>query len=263
MTQAFEGLRIVDLSTRLSGAWAARLFADFGAEVTMIESPEGHPLRHEPPFLDGEPGMERSLLHGYANWNKRSAVTEDDIEACLGNADVVVTTDLAHPRIPPGIVHLSITPHGLAGPLAEVPGNNLTNCARVGWAAINRLEGEPPLQLPVRQTGYIAGVAGYIDRVLRDAPHLRRPVIDLLDDLHGGGFIQLSAAAQDKRLRRLASDRAESFEILLHAAYTGYYSDADVLGAAGWRPAGGAPPEPFDPTLLDAVRKRGPIYRDV
>ena len=108
-----------------------------------------------------------------------------------------------------------------------------------------------------------AGVAGYIDRVLRDAPRLRRPVIDLLDELHGGGFIRLSAAEQDKRLRRLASDRAESFEILLHAAYTGYYSDPRVLAAAGWAPAGSPPPEPFDHTLLDAVRKRGPIYRDV
>ena len=108
-----------------------------------------------------------------------------------------------------------------------------------------------------------AGVAGYIDRVLRDAPHLRRPVIDLLDELHGGGFIRLSAAEQDKRLRRLASDRAESFEILLHAAYTGYYSDPRVLAAADLTAAGSPPPEPFDHTLLDAVRKRGPIYRDV
>lgn len=108
-----------------------------------------------------------------------------------------------------------------------------------------------------------AGVAGYIDQVLRDAPHLRRPVIDALDELHGGGFIRLSAAAQDKQLRRLASDRPESFEILLHAAYAGYYSDPGVLAAAGWAPADSAPPEPFDHTLLDAVRKRGPIYRDV
>ena len=109
-----------------------------------------------------------------------------------------------------------------------------------------------------------AGVAGYIDQVLRDAPHLRRPVIDLLDELCGGAFIQLSAAEQDRRLRRLASDRAASFEILLHAAYTGYYSDPQILTAAGWAPAGSRPtPEPFDQTLLDAVRKRGPIYRDV
>ena len=51
MLAAFEGLRVLDLSNRLSGAFAARLFGDFGAEVTLVESPEGHVLRHEPPFL--------------------------------------------------------------------------------------------------------------------------------------------------------------------------------------------------------------------
>ncbi len=164
MAKAFHGLRVVDRSTRLSGAWAARLFADFGADVLLVEPPEGHPLRHEPPFLDARAGVERSLPHAYVNWNKRSVVTTDEAEiaALSANADVVVTTD---PDVPADLasgVHLSITPHGLTGPLAQVPGNNLTNCARIGWATINKRADEPPLQLPVRQTGYIAGVAGFV-----------------------------------------------------------------------------------------------------
>ena len=108
-----------------------------------------------------------------------------------------------------------------------------------------------------------AGVAGYIDQVLLDAPHLRRPVIDLLDELRWCRFARLLGAEQDERLRCLAADRPESFDVLLHAAYAGYYSNPGVLMAAGWLPAGSAPSEPFDQTLLDAVRKRGPIYRDV
>ena len=165
MAGAFEELRVVDLSDRLSGAWAARLFGDFGADVILVEPRQGHPLRHEPPFVeaDGKPASEASLLHAYANWNKRSVVARDDdhVAALCAAADVVVTTGSTPPGIPGGAVHLSITPHGLAGPLADVPGNNLTNCARVGWCAINRLADEAPLQLPVRQTGYIAGVAGF------------------------------------------------------------------------------------------------------
>ena len=162
--RAFEGLRVVDLSSRLSGAWAARLFADFGADVTIVEPPEGHPLRHEPPFLDDEPGPERSLLHAYANWNKRSVVADGDVAGSpfLAGADVVITNGPAPAGVPASAVHLSITPHGLTGPLADVPGNNLTNCARVGWATINKLVDGPPLQLPVRQTGYIGGVAGFV-----------------------------------------------------------------------------------------------------
>ena len=167
----------MDLSDRLSGAWAARLFGDFGADVVLVEPPEGHPLRDEPPFLDGLAGLdgldgetagdgakERSLLHAYANWNKRSVVAgrDADLARLCAGADVVVTTGASPPEVPPGAVHLSLTPHGLTGPLAGMPGNNLTTCARVGWATINKREDEPPLQLPNRQTGYIAGVAGFI-----------------------------------------------------------------------------------------------------
>ena len=167
MPGAFADIRVIDLSDRLSGAWAARLFGDFGADVVLVEPPGGHPLRAEPPFLgagSSEPGPERSLLHAYANWNKRSVVAEDDaaIAALCEDADVLVTTGNAPAAIRPGAVHLSITPHGLTGPLAAVPGNNLTSCARVGWATINKHAEDAPLQLPVRQTGYIAGLAGFI-----------------------------------------------------------------------------------------------------
>ena len=174
MVKAFDGVRVVDLSDRLSGAWAARLFGDFGADVVLAEPPAGHVLRGEPPLREGvEEGPDRAVLHAYANWNKRSIATAatDELIALAATADVLVTT--APPPWPDGVaaavralpsdaVHLSITPHGLTGPLAEVPGNNLTACARVGWSAINRLAGEPPLQLPTHQTGYIAGVAGHV-----------------------------------------------------------------------------------------------------
>jgi len=45
----FEVLRVVDLSDRLSGAFAARLLGDFGADVILAKAPEGHVLRLELP----------------------------------------------------------------------------------------------------------------------------------------------------------------------------------------------------------------------
>ena len=176
MAKAFGSVRVVDLSDRLSGAWAARLFGDYGADVVLAEPPEGHALRHEPPFLHGEPGLERSILHAYANWNKRSVAVRnaEETAALAGDADVLVTTasspwpeavEAAVAALRRDAIHLSITPHGLQGPLAAIPGNNLTGCARVGWSVINRLADEPPLQLPVRQAGYIAGVAGHVGAV--------------------------------------------------------------------------------------------------
>ena len=96
MVAPFDGLRVADLSTRFSGAFAARLFGDFGADVLLVEPPEGHPLRSEPPFLDDEPALDRGVVHAYANWNKRSVcvASRHEIAAAIDGADVVVTTTI-------------------------------------------------------------------------------------------------------------------------------------------------------------------------
>ncbi len=167
MHAAFDGLKVADLSTRLSAAFAGRLFGDYGADVVLIEPAAGHPLRSEPPFLDDRPGSERSVLHAYANWNKRSLQTENaaEVSDLIGWADVVITSespqraDLSALRA--DAVHLSTTPHGLEGRLAQARGNNLSTSARCGWAFINAYADEPPLQLPSRQAGYVGGLAGF------------------------------------------------------------------------------------------------------
>ena len=166
---AWGGLRVADLSGRLSGAFAARLFADHGAQTTLVEPPEGHPLRCEGPFLEGRAGAERSALHAYLNWNKTSIVAETDADAAAvaADADLVITTGGSRWRgalstLRSDAVHLSITPHGLTGPLADAPGNNLTLNARSGWAYVNALAEEPPLQLPPRQAGYVGALAGFV-----------------------------------------------------------------------------------------------------
>ncbi len=64
MMRSFDGARVVDLSDRLSGAFAARLFGDFSAEVIMVEPPEGHLLRAEPPFLDDSPANVVGMVLG-------------------------------------------------------------------------------------------------------------------------------------------------------------------------------------------------------
>lgn len=167
MTAALDDLRVIDLSTRHSGAWAARLFGDFGAEVVLVEDADGHPLRHEPPFAGNQPSSESSLMHAYVNWNKQSVLSSSvDLRSLLSTADVVVTTTIELPdeldALPNDAIHLSITPHGLTGPIAHLPGNNLTACARSGWCWINQCIDNPPLQLPHNQSGYIAGVAGFV-----------------------------------------------------------------------------------------------------
>ena len=170
MKAPYEGLRVLDLSDRHSGAFAARLFGDFGAEVILVESREGHSLRREPPFLHGKPGPDRSVMHAFNNWNKKSVVVDEPEEFAdfVAGADVVITTSNPLRKLPSlsnDAIHICITAYGLASPLSGTSGNNLTISARTGWSFINRYRGEPPLQMPRNQTGYIGGVLGYLSLI--------------------------------------------------------------------------------------------------
>ena len=73
MNQSFEGVKVLDLSDRISGAWAARLFGDFGAEVILAEPEEGHIARSLRPKMKASDNQ-TSLMHEFVNWNKKSTI---------------------------------------------------------------------------------------------------------------------------------------------------------------------------------------------
>src|SRR5882724_3051265 len=68
-------LRVIDLTT-LSGAYAARLFAEQGHEVIRVESPEGNELRRLPPFLKEQRDLEHGAYHQFLNAGKKSVTLD-------------------------------------------------------------------------------------------------------------------------------------------------------------------------------------------
>lgn len=173
---ALNGIRVIDLSTSVSGAWCARMLADFGAEVALFEHPDGHPARHLAPFDDAG----NSVIAEYVLANRRSAVVDLDqpaalaaLRAALARADVVVSSAIPDDvqrlgldfssleRQNPGIIVCSITPYGADGARAGYPGNDLTASARSGWASINGLADRPPLKASGLQASYCAGTMAY------------------------------------------------------------------------------------------------------
>ena len=57
---ALAGLRVVELAHE-RGTFAGKLLADMGADVIVVEPPGGAKTREYGPFVDDQPGSERSL----------------------------------------------------------------------------------------------------------------------------------------------------------------------------------------------------------
>ena len=230
---AFQGLNVLDLSDRLSGAFAARFFGDFGADVLLAEPPGGHCLRHELPLEEGANTNNSSSggtspLHAYVNWNKRSHAFAEiaDLRPLVAAADVIIctqleTADVVGAWLRADAVMLVVTPHGATGSLADCLGNNLTTSARTGWSYINRLRGEAPLQMPRYQSGYVGGIAGFIAA----AAALRR-------------------RSDDVNPERVDVSEVEAFAHTVHpwGIMSIYAGMDDSYGPVGWRPRGAPGP---------------------
>lgn len=174
MTEALSGVRVLDVSTSVSGAWCSRMLADFGADVLIVEPPAGHPLRGEPPFDDSG----QSIAASWFLANKRSVALDlgesadrERFSALAARADVVVSSyrpsqlrglGLDYERFGnPRLVLCHVTPYGMAGSRAEDPANELTVAALSGWASLNGEAARYPLKPSGHQVGLCTGTAAY------------------------------------------------------------------------------------------------------
>jgi crotonobetainyl-CoA:carnitine CoA-transferase CaiB-like acyl-CoA transferase len=178
-----SGLRVVDLSTWIGGAYCTKLLADGGAEVTKVEPPDGDPLRRWsasgaeiPPDTDG-------ALFNFLNASKQSVVVEpesaDDLarlQALLASVDAVVWSrgSPVAERAPlapreilrhhPHLIVTSITPFGLDGPWCDKAATEFTLQAWSG-GIIGLARGRPD-RAPVFVGGqigeWLSGVFGAI-----------------------------------------------------------------------------------------------------
>ena len=70
------GLRIIDLSTGITGPYASKLFADAGADVVKLESPSGDRLRRWTASGQALARRESGALFHYLNAGKRGVVAD-------------------------------------------------------------------------------------------------------------------------------------------------------------------------------------------
>ncbi len=171
--QPLQGVRVLDLTTFLSGPFCTQILADLGAEVIKVESPAGDSSRHIPPhFIDGE-----SLYFLGINRNKQSLSI--DLKADRGQqllleliakADVVVENfrpgvarkiglDIdkiaaAHPRL----IWASISGFGQTGPDSTKPAYDMIVQALSGVMSLTGEAGRPAVRLGIPAGDTVAGL---------------------------------------------------------------------------------------------------------
>ncbi len=163
---------VLDASESVAGQYCSRMFADFGADVTIVEPPGGSMLRRSPPF-DPSPDGVGSLLFFHLNLGKRSIVLDRATSAgCDGlyeharHADVVVVgPDFDTQRIMqsnPKCVVAVICDFEPASPYGNWRGCEMVFQALSGMMYNNGERGREPLYGCGQRASYAAGVGAYI-----------------------------------------------------------------------------------------------------
>lgn len=162
LDNALQDVRVVDLSRILAGPWCTQNLADLGAEVIKIERPgQGDDTRGwGPPFLDVPHSEDRfSAYFLSCNRGKHSVAIDFSrsegaalVRELIAQADVLVENfrpgSLARyglgydqlREINPGLIYLSITGYGQAGPNAHRPGYDY---AFQGFSGLMSYTGKP------------------------------------------------------------------------------------------------------------------------
>ncbi|MGH2599567.1 MAG: CaiB/BaiF CoA transferase family protein [Dehalococcoidia bacterium] len=147
--KALAGVRVIDLSQGIAGAYCTKLLADHGAEVIAVEPPEtGSRVRSRGPWRDDIPDDETGGLHLYLNGGKKGVTLDLTTQSgrivlkkLLGRVDVLVedaapgamaAIGLGYDDLQgefPGLIYASVTPFGQTGPWRDFTGD-----AFIAWA---------------------------------------------------------------------------------------------------------------------------------
>ncbi|TNC07709.1 CoA transferase [Methylobacterium terricola] len=157
-----SGVRILDFTRMLAGPFCTAMLADAGAEVIKVENPKGgDDARHFAPRIGTE-----SAFFLLINRGKKSITVDMKTEegkvlirdlAC--RCDVVIENfkpgvaaklGIDHESlrtINPGLIHVSISGYGQAGPLAHRPAYDIIAQAVGGIMGVNGHAGLPPTRV--------------------------------------------------------------------------------------------------------------------
>ncbi len=180
-TKPLSGVKVVELGTLIAGPFAARILAEFGAEVIKIESPDGgDPLRKW-----------RKLYQGTSLWwylqsrNKKSVTVNlkqadgvDVVRKLVASADIVIENFRpgvleklglgweALSELNPGLVMLRLSGFGQTGPMAMQPGFGAIGESMGGLRYVTGFADRPPVKTGISIGDSIAALWGALGTLM-------------------------------------------------------------------------------------------------
>ena len=175
------GLKVIELGTLIAGPFAARILAEFGAEVIKIESPDGgDPLRKWRKLYEGT-----SLWWYLQSRNKQSVTVNlkhpDGLEVVrrlVAEADIVVENFRPGvleklglgwevlSALNPGLIMLRLSGFGQTGPMAQQPGFGAIGESMGGLRYVTGFPDRPPVKTGISVGDSIAALWGALGALM-------------------------------------------------------------------------------------------------
>lgn len=187
MTPGMAQVRVVELAGGHASAYAGRVLADFGAQVTT--------LRRADQSVENIADIQLKILTQFLAMGKTcQEAAPSEVEDALANANVLLLGDdlpnldawgIDVDELAQRYPHLTITtvtPFGRTGPLAYKPATELTLQAMSGLLAMSGSASKEPLMRSLQQSKYAAGLnAAYtsLASVYASVQHETGTVIDI------------------------------------------------------------------------------------
>jgi crotonobetainyl-CoA:carnitine CoA-transferase CaiB-like acyl-CoA transferase len=181
MSLPLEGIKVVEMGQLIAGPFAAKILAEFGAEVIKIEPPvTGDPLRKWRLLHDGT-----SVWWAAQSRNKKSITLDlrqpeahEVVKELIKDADILIENfrpgtlekwglgwDVLS-AINPGLVMLRVSGYGQTGPYRDLPGFGVIGEAMGGLRHLSGEPGRTPVRVGVSIGDSLSALHGVIGVLL-------------------------------------------------------------------------------------------------
>lgn len=175
------GIKVLELGTLIAGPFCSRMLAEFGAEVTKIESPDGgDPIRQWRVLKDGT-----SLWWSVQSRNKKSVTLNmkdprgQEIARRLAlDADVIIENYRpgvlekwglgydALKEVNPATIMVRLSGYGQTGPMKDLPGFGAIGESMGGMRYVSGHPDRPPVRIGISIGDSLAALHGVIGALM-------------------------------------------------------------------------------------------------